>query len=197
MANRGTQSKNPVFLFCLSNSERTLLDVSYFPPLPLPPIISLSTNTLQRMIVKPSCRDPPTTYYDDINDAFGIDTDPREICINKIVNKMDEDARDLFTNCIHYSYGYLGGVEMCYLYLAYEDGGSLGSLQYSHMNKTYIEQKDRKANPGLERPDSQIHLPEIFVWCVFERLVRACYALRKEKVALFKQSGFVHHGKLR
>ena len=145
------------------------------------------------MIVKPSIRDPTSERYDDLNDAFGMDTSPREVFINKIVNGMDDDARDLFTDCFHHSFRYLKGVETWFLYLAYEDGGSLASLQRSHLKEVH---RIDKANPNHPRPDIRVYLPEIFVWCVFERLVRACYALRKEQIAINEHNGLVHHGEL-
>jgi hypothetical protein len=46
VVNRFAQSKNPVYLFCLSDSYGTLVDVSYFPPFPLPSSTFPTTNTL-------------------------------------------------------------------------------------------------------------------------------------------------------
>ena len=43
-------------------------------------------------------------------------------------------------------------------------------------------------------PDFVEYWPEIWLWCIFERLVRACERLRRDPAMRDGQWGFVHSG---
>ena len=171
------------------------------------------------MIVKPIVNDYHATSYENLADDHGFDATPREVHINRLVDKMRPGHRDLFTQSRHYSMRHVGGIETHYLYLQYEPGGSLCSLLRRHVkgvkaHNAFLAAEKRKARekrrasrkrkapgdtPEREEPegdaDFMYHLPEIFLWCVFERLLRACCRLRYDPVMQDDQRGFIHHGK--
>ncbi|KAF1973616.1 hypothetical protein BU23DRAFT_127484 [Bimuria novae-zelandiae CBS 107.79] len=101
---------------------------------------------------------------------------------------MDAHTADLYTKCDHYSVRYPKGIETWYLYLQYETGGSLSGLLRNHQVNVLEREQVR-----LFDPDFREHLPEIFLWIVFERLVRACERLRRDPRVRDKQLGFIHH----
>ncbi|KAF1954655.1 kinase-like protein [Byssothecium circinans] len=106
------------------------------------------------------------------NDNVGQNADPRELFLNRIVQRMGDENDDL-VKMVHNSYHHSASTPY-YLYFDYIKYGSLDFVLEDHrIRKKYI--------------------PEIFIWYVFLKLAGACDLLQSHPEAVRNgQNGYMH-----